>query len=174
MPTNVVARSAPFQRTTEDERKPLPLTLRVRPGAPALALDGERLLATGTGAVVTGLVSNVAITVVSAFNVTVHAAAPLQPPLQPENVDPDAAAAPRVTLAPAPTVSVHTLPQAIPAGVLVTVPAPVPLRVITSLTPAGLVADPVTVRETVSPFAAKLTLLAKVPAADGARRTTTA
>jgi hypothetical protein len=47
--TNVVVREAPFQRTTDDETKPLPLTVSVRLALPATALVGEMLLATGTG-----------------------------------------------------------------------------------------------------------------------------
>jgi hypothetical protein len=118
---------------------------------------------------------NAAITVVSAFTVTVHAAVPLQPPpLHPENVEPEAAAAVRVTLVPATTVSVQSLPHVIPTGVLVTVPVPVPLRVMASVAPARAVADPVTLRETVSPFAAKFTLLAKLPAVVERSRTITA
>jgi hypothetical protein len=156
----------------EAETKPLPFTVSVKPGAPAVALDGERLLATGAGALV---VLNVAVTVVSAFNVTVHAAAPLQPPpLHAENVEPEAATAVRMTLVPDPAVSVQSLPHVIPAGVLVTVPVPVPFRTITSVAPAEPVADPVTVRETVSPFAVKFTLLAKLPTVADRRRRITA
>jgi hypothetical protein len=70
---------------------------------------------------------NVAVTVVSAFTVTVHTAVPPQPPpLHPENVESEAAAAVRVTLVPATIVSEQSLPHVIPLGVLVTVPVPVP------------------------------------------------
>ena len=47
--TNVVVREAPFQRTTDDATKLVPLTVSVRPALPATAPVGERLLATGTG-----------------------------------------------------------------------------------------------------------------------------
>lgn len=47
--TNVVVRKAPFQRTTDEATKPLPLTVSVRPALLAAAPVGERLLATGTG-----------------------------------------------------------------------------------------------------------------------------
>jgi hypothetical protein len=50
--TNVVVRSAPFQRTTEEATKPLPFTVRLVAPAPARAALGERLLTTGTGALV--------------------------------------------------------------------------------------------------------------------------
>jgi hypothetical protein len=121
------------------------------------------------------LVLNVAVTVVSPLSVTLHAAVPLQPPpFHPENVEPEAAAAVRVTLVPATTVSVQSLPHVIPVGVLLTVPVPVPLRMMASVAPVRAVVDPVTVRETVSPFAVKFTLLAKVPTAFESRRTTTA
>jgi hypothetical protein len=127
-----------------------------------------------TALVVTLLVLKVAVTVVSAFTVTVHVAAlPQPPPLHPENVEPEAAVAVRPTLVPPTTVSVQALPHVSPAGVLVTVPVPVPFRVTASVTPARLVTDPVTVRETVSPFAVKFTLLAKDPAVVESRRTVT-
>jgi hypothetical protein len=156
----------------EEETKPLPFTVSVKPGAPAFALDGERLLSTGAGAAV---VLNVAATVVSAFNVTVHVAAPLQPPpLHAEKVEPEAAAAVRMTLVPATAVSVQALPHEIPAGVLVTVPVPGPFRVTTSVALAKPATDPVTVRETVSPFAVKFTLLAKLPTVVERMRTITA
>src|SRR3990172_2694501 len=47
--TKVVVRSAPFQRTTEDEMKLLPVTVRVKAGPPAVALLGERELRMGVG-----------------------------------------------------------------------------------------------------------------------------
>ncbi len=47
--TNVVLRSEPFQRTTEPEVKLLPLTVRVKPAPPAVALEGESELSAGAG-----------------------------------------------------------------------------------------------------------------------------
>jgi len=47
--TKVVTRSLPFQRTTEEETKPLPLTVRVKAGSPARALEGAKEVMVGTG-----------------------------------------------------------------------------------------------------------------------------
>ena len=49
------------------------------------------------------------------------------PPLQPTNVDPLATAALKVTDVPLVKSPLQSLPQLIPAGALVTVPAPVPV-----------------------------------------------
>jgi len=69
----------------------------------------------------------VAVTDVLALRFTVHAPLPEHPPpLQPENTEPLAAAAVRVTLVPLEKLAEQVLPQLIPAGVLLTVPPPVP------------------------------------------------
>jgi hypothetical protein len=47
--TNVVVRSAPFQRTTELETYPLPLTVSVNAGPPLLAEIGLMLFIFGVG-----------------------------------------------------------------------------------------------------------------------------
>ena len=47
--TKVVVRLAPFQRTTDEGTKPLPLTVRVSAPLPAAVLAGARLLTTGAG-----------------------------------------------------------------------------------------------------------------------------
>src|SRR5437660_3803009 len=47
--TKVVARSLPFQRTTEPAMKPLPRTVTVNAAAPAVALAGESELIPGAG-----------------------------------------------------------------------------------------------------------------------------
>jgi hypothetical protein len=69
----------------------------------------------------------VAVTVVAALRVTVQAAVPEQPPpLQPLKVEPVAGVAVSVTAVPLAKPAEHVVPQVIPAGLLVTVPAPAP------------------------------------------------
>jgi hypothetical protein len=58
--------------------------------------------------------------------VTAHAPVPLHAPLHPANVEPTAGVAVRITGVPAAYVAEHVAPQLIPAGLLVTVPSPVP------------------------------------------------
>jgi len=120
---------------------------------------------------VTGVAVNAAVTEVSALTVTTHVPVPVQAPLQPANAEPVAGAAVRVTAVPAVKDFEQVVPQLIPAGLLVTVPEPVPLFVTESVVPP--VAEPLTATEIVSPLAVKFTLLAKVPAAVGAKRTVT-
>jgi len=67
----------------------------------------------------------VAVTDVAAFSVTAQVPVPVQPPpLQPVNVEPAAGAAVKVTMVPDVKDVVQVAPQEIPAGELVTVPAP--------------------------------------------------
>jgi hypothetical protein len=121
-----------------------------------------------------GAAANVALTVVSLLTVRVQLAVPLQPPpLHPAKVEPAAVAAVSITLVPAVTVAAQVLPHRIPVGSLDTDPAPARTTVRVALVGATAVAVPVTVRETESPLALKVTLLAKVPAAVERRRTTT-
>jgi len=71
--------------------------------------------------------AKVAVTVVAAFRVTVQVPVPEQPPpLQPEKVEPAAGAAVKVTAVPLANAAEHVAPQVMPAGLLVTVPAPAP------------------------------------------------
>src|SRR3954447_6858154 len=72
------------------------------------------------------LVVNVAVTERSVSSVTVQLPVPVQAPLQPPKVEPDAGAAVKVTVVPAVKEAEQEVPQLIPAGLLVTVPAPVP------------------------------------------------
>jgi hypothetical protein len=68
-----------------------------------------------------------AVTVWSAFIVTVHEPVPLQPPpLQPVNVEPPVGAAVRATVLPLGKSAAQVDPQEMPLGLLVTVPVPVP------------------------------------------------
>jgi hypothetical protein len=169
--TNVVVRLAPFQRTREAGTKPLPLTVSVSGGLPAVALAGPRLLTLGTGERAGAVTANVAVTVVAVFTVTVQAPVPLQAPLQPAKFEPETALAVSAIRVPAGTVWVQSEPHAIPAGELVTVPVPVPFLVTDRVAVALLVVEPLTPRETVSPPAVKVTLPAKLPAVVGRNRT---
>ena len=70
---------------------------------------------------------NVAVTVVAAVRVTTHVPVPVQPPPdQPPNVDPALGFAVSVTALPLAKLALHVVPQVMPAGELLTVPAPVP------------------------------------------------
>jgi len=68
----------------------------------------------------------VAVTETLELRVTVQVPVPEHPPLQPENTEPLAAAAVRVTLVPLEKLAAHVPLQLIPAGLLLTVPPPVP------------------------------------------------
>jgi hypothetical protein len=113
--------------------------------------------------------------VVLPLNVMAQVAAPPHDPLQPPKVEPLAGVATSVTDVPAATVRVHVEPQEIPGGELATVPAPLPLLVTDNVTGAGAeaTATPLTLRETVSPAAVKITLAANVPTLVGRNRTVT-
>jgi len=67
------------------------------------------------------------VTFVAAATLTVHVPVPVQPPpLQPVNVEPALGAAVRTTDWPKSYEEEHVAPQVMPAGVELTVPAPVP------------------------------------------------
>jgi hypothetical protein len=87
----------------------------VPPPVPAFATESS----TAGGGVV-----KLATTVVARLIVTEQGAVPLQAPLQPAKVEPAAAAAVSVSFVPGATISSQSAPQAMPAGTLVTVPAP--------------------------------------------------
>ena len=70
--------------------------------------------------------TKVAVTVVAALSVTTQVLVPVQPPLQPLNVEPVCGDAVRVTTVPIVNEVVHVVPQLMPAGELVTVPTPAP------------------------------------------------
>jgi hypothetical protein len=76
---------------------------------------------------------NVAATDVAAVIVTTQIPVPLQPPpLHPANTDPAPGAAVNVTTVPLVKLAAQVAPQSIPAGALVTVPAPLPAFVTVS------------------------------------------
>lgn len=68
----------------------------------------------------------VAVTEAAAESVTLQVAVPVQAPDHPANVEPEPGAAVKVTVVPLENVALQVVPQLMPAGVLVTVPAPVP------------------------------------------------
>src|SRR5260221_5728104 len=80
----------------------------------------------GGGGGVTGLRVKDALTLVAVFIGTTQDPVPLQAPLQPANVEPEAAVAVSDTLVPVVKLALHVAPQLMPAGELTTEPAPVP------------------------------------------------
>jgi hypothetical protein len=86
-------------------------------------VPARETLSTGRAAAVL----NVAVAEVFALNDTVHVPVPLQAPDQPANVDPEAGVAVRVTEVPLSKEAEQVEPQLMPDGLLVIVPAPVPL-----------------------------------------------
>ena len=72
---------------------------------------------------------NVAVTAVAALTVTTHAPVPLQAPPQPAKTEPSAALCVNVTCVPLAKLAAQVSGQIIPAGVLFTVPLPVPASV---------------------------------------------
>lgn len=78
----------------------------------------------------------VAVTIVAAFNVTTQVPVPVHPPpLQPANVELVAADSVSVTCVPLAKLAEHVDPQLIPAGLLLTVPEPVPAFVTVRVKP---------------------------------------
>src|SRR5216117_2790271 len=78
--------------------------------------------------------ANVAVTEVAAFTVTMQVPVPEQPPpLQPVKVELASGVAVKVTAVPVANGAEHVAPQAITAGLLVTVPAPAPALVTVSV-----------------------------------------
>jgi hypothetical protein len=114
-----------------------------------------------------------AVTLWAALMVTVQVPVPVQPPpVQPEKVEPAAGAAVSVTAVPLANEAEHVAPHEMPAGLLVTVPLPVPdlatVNVEVVDTPV-----PVTSRDTVSPSAVKLTFVLASAVLVGVNRTVT-
>lgn len=69
---------------------------------------------------------NIAVTVVLAESATVHVPVPLHAPDQPANVELALGVAVNVTEVPLAKLALHVCPQLMPAGLLTTVPVPVP------------------------------------------------
>jgi len=72
---------------------------------------------------------NVAVTAFAAVIVTTHDVVPVHAPLQPANVEPADGVAVSDTCVPVAKFATHALGQLMPAGLLVTVPVPVPASV---------------------------------------------
>jgi hypothetical protein len=94
-------------------------------------IEGVPLVGGGGGGVVV-VALNTAPTLAAAFIVTVQEPVPLHAPLQPAKVEPVPGVAARVTTVPCAKLALQVAPQLKPAGELVTVPLPVPLRVAVS------------------------------------------
>ena len=75
---------------------------------------------------VVGFVVKVAVTDCAAFMVTTQLPLPLQAPVHPVKDEPVVGVAVNVTCVPLLKLALHVVPQLIPAGLLVTVPVPVP------------------------------------------------
>ena len=69
---------------------------------------------------------NVAVTEVALVNVTLQVLVPVEAQDQPANVEVALGAAVSVTMVPLVKVALHVGPQLMPAGLLVTLPPPVP------------------------------------------------
>lgn len=91
---------------------------------PKLKLVGESVTAEP--------VLNVAVSDLDELIVTAHAPVPAHAPLQPANAEPEAGVSVMVTTVPLVKFALHVPGQLMPAGLLVTVPAPFPARVTVS------------------------------------------
>jgi len=118
--------------------------------------------------------AKVAVTEVATLIVTVQVPLPVQPPpLQPLKVEPAAGAAVKVTMVPLANEAEQVVPQEMPAGLLVTVPLPVPALETVSARVVVETPVPVTSRWSVSPSAVKLTLVLESAVLVGVKRTIT-
>jgi len=77
--------------------------------------------------------TKLAVTAWAALIVTVHVPVPVQPPLQPANVEPAAGVAVNVTAVPLANAAEQVAPHEMPVGALVTVPVPAPALVMASV-----------------------------------------
>ncbi len=118
--------------------------------------------------------AKVAVTEVAALIVTVQVPLPVQPPpLQPLKLEPAAGAAVKATKVPLVNEAEQVVPQEMPAGLLVTVPLPVPVLETVSARVVVETPVPVTSRWSVSPSAVKLTLVLASAVLVGVKRTIT-
>src|SRR5207302_352776 len=81
----------------------------------------------------------VAVTACAEFIVTTQLPLPLHAPVHPVKVEPVVGVAVSVTCVPLLKLALHVVPQLIPAGLLVTVPLPVPAFVTESWNVTGVV-----------------------------------
>jgi hypothetical protein len=103
--------------------------------APGLTVLGASTEAVSEKSGGSGL--NVAVTNSAAFIVTVHVLVPEQEPPQPAKVDPDAGVEVSVTAVPVSKLAEHSTLQSMPAGLLVTVPLPLPASATESVKVVG-------------------------------------
>jgi len=75
------------------------------------------------------LILKVAVATIFAFMVMVQGPVPLHDPVQPAKKDPFAGTAVSLTCVPDPNIALHVEGQLMPAGVLVTVPVPLPASI---------------------------------------------
>jgi hypothetical protein len=99
----------------------------------------EPVPAVCTVSVSVGVILNVAVTELAAVSVTLQAPVPVQAPDHPANVDPALAVGVSVTAVPLAKPALHVVGQLIPAGLLVTVPEPVPAVCTVSVTEGAMV-----------------------------------
>jgi hypothetical protein len=118
--------------------------------------------------------AKLAPTDLAALIVTVQAPVPEQLPLQPAKVAVADGVAVSVTTVPLVNEAEHVVPHEIPAGLLVTVPVPVPASDTVSVEDVVVLTPlPVASREIVSPSAVKLTLALAAAVLVGVKRTVT-
>jgi len=91
-----------------------------------------------------GVVLNVAVTKLSWFIVTLHSSGAVQAPVNAEK-DPEAAEAVTVIRVPVAKVTEQDVPQSMPAGLLVTVPLPLPSSNTESVCTVGASVSSITV-----------------------------
>src|SRR2546425_8145241 len=148
-------RSPLFPSTPLSRPPPVPLAKLAVHVAPQVMPDGalvtvpEPVPAAVTVSANVG--AKVAVTVVAAESVIVHVPVPEQPPpLQPVKAEPAAGLALRVTTVPLAKLAEQVAPHVIPAGLLVTVPAPVPALETVSANVGAKVAVTVVAAESVT------------------------